>query len=340
MRRGVTSRELRWLSAFVLTMGSLSSFASAEENDKTLLHEFLQQAPAKWQEYRDVAQAVQGSWSTKTIRGGAERKRIEYKANGTCWLIVDEDQGEPESKGRAYCVNSRYTFRLTRSNPSAPWVLVEFHDRQSEPEFSPDPISWGVLYCNFPRYPISIEHESLADAIRDPKFVVRSVRRVSPESGQLEVSFDYPHSLDARGPDGFNPVQSGMMIVDGRQFYQVLSMELRLKSRAGSGTRRIAMQYQNNRDGIPIIKQLTSNESWMLNSGKTYEMALTIEFDLKQHDRLPPEKEFTLSAFGLPEPIGSEFKTSTPVYVWFLVSAGVLLLAAIAFRLVLRRYRK
>ena len=49
-----------------------------------------------------------------------------------------------------------------------------------------------------------------------------------------------------------------------------------------------------------------------------------------------PESEFTLSAFGLPEPSGYKPPT-TPLYMWLLLAAGVCAIVAIAFRLLARR---
>lgn len=49
-----------------------------------------------------------------------------------------------------------------------------------------------------------------------------------------------------------------------------------------------------------------------------------------------PESEFTLTAFGLPEP--PEFQPKpTPLYVWLLLAAGVCAVVAIGFRLLARR---
>jgi len=54
----------------------------------------------------------------------------------------------------------------------------------------------------------------------------------------------------------------------------------------------------------------------------------------------PPEREFSLSAFGLPEPVGVVWEKRTPVYVWLLVAAGVLLTLGIFFRWLARRLRR
>ncbi|MBA4065816.1 MAG: hypothetical protein C0501_19275 [Isosphaera sp.] len=54
-------------------------------------------------------------------------------------------------------------------------------------------------------------------------------------------------------------------------------------------------------------------------------------------DELPPDEEFTLSHYGLPEPVGVEPKKGIPNYVWFLIGAAVFAVLAFLLRHVARR---
>ena len=56
-------------------------------------------------------------------------------------------------------------------------------------------------------------------------------------------------------------------------------------------------------------------------------------------DRHVPDSEFTLSAFGLPEPVGVEWGRKTPVYVWLFLAAGVLGVLALGLRWLAHRRR-
>jgi hypothetical protein len=53
----------------------------------------------------------------------------------------------------------------------------------------------------------------------------------------------------------------------------------------------------------------------------------------------PDEVEFTLSAFGLPEPPGVEWDKRTPRYVWFLIAAAVFAIVAGGLRYYAKRRR-
>jgi hypothetical protein len=51
------------------------------------------------------------------------------------------------------------------------------------------------------------------------------------------------------------------------------------------------------------------------------------------------EREFTLSSYGFPEPVGVEWEKKTPVYVWLLLAAGVLGLLAVVLAWLAKRRR-
>jgi hypothetical protein len=50
-----------------------------------------------------------------------------------------------------------------------------------------------------------------------------------------------------------------------------------------------------------------------------------------------PEQEFSLTAYGLPEPVGVKWDQRTPRYVWFLIAAGAFAALALGFRHLSRR---
>ena len=94
--------------------------------------------------------------------------------------------------------------------------------------------------------------------------------------------------------------------------------------------------------GIPVPHRSTHRERYPSASGKVEDEIDIIsesDYDVDPTVNLP-ESEFTLSAFGLPEPVGVVWEKRTPNYVWFLIAAGAFAAAAIAFRLLTRRRSK
>jgi hypothetical protein len=64
---------------------------------------------------------------------------------------------------------------------------------------------------------------------------------------------------------------------------------------------------------------------------------ITVEYEMGVDTRVP-SADFTLSAFGLPEPAGSPAK-SMPTYVWLLLAAGACAALACGLRHLARRGR-
>jgi hypothetical protein len=53
-----------------------------------------------------------------------------------------------------------------------------------------------------------------------------------------------------------------------------------------------------------------------------------------------PDTEFTLSAFGLPEPGSDSVQKPAPLYLWILLSAAVCASLALGFWYLMRRSRR
>ncbi|HEY1487878.1 MAG TPA: hypothetical protein VGF84_17360 [Micromonosporaceae bacterium] len=89
--------------------------------------------------------------------------------------------------------------------------------------------------------------------------------------------------------------------------------------------------------GMPVPVRITRREHYPPGAtGENVEMddevALTIDPTAD-----PPEREFTLTTFGLPEPVGVVWETPTPRYVWWLIAAAGFLVLAVGFRYLARR---
>ena len=84
---------------------------------------------------------------------------------------------------------------------------------------------------------------------------------------------------------------------------------------------------------IPIRAEL-----WSANEKKPEAKRLWVT-EIEEFVSIPKmdPAEFRLSAFGLPEPVGVEWKKPTPRYLWFLVAAGAFVALAVGFRLLARR---
>ncbi len=310
----------------------------AQDRNDGLRQRFLAEAPNRWEEYRRQCQNLQGSY---TVLGRFDERvightRVEAKLSDTSWLFVEQSLGEDELGGTAYAVNPKYAFTLRRKTPNDPWILVAFQNRDSNTSGIPRDIERkGAEHRLHLLLMIELFNETLTDALRKSSFHVRSVRPALDNPELVEVAFDYPH--DKVEDDGtFNYVQGGTLIVDPAHYWCVRSMNLNLKTRAGTAMRKIRIQLRDPNSRIPIPIRWESDETWALADGKTTHIIMQKDIDLAEPSRLPAVEEFTLTAFGLPEPVGVEWKRPTPRYVWILVGAGICAVLAVGFRYLAR----
>lgn len=84
---------------------------------------------------------------------------------------------------------------------------------------------------------------------------------------------------------------------------------------------------------FPPLKRL---ETWMRNSKGT-RLTSTTDINEFEHHKPFPETDFTLTAFGLPEPYGVVWTKPTPWYLWFIGLAVVFLALGWVFRRRVRR---
>ncbi|HEY3787608.1 MAG TPA: hypothetical protein VGL71_02080 [Urbifossiella sp.] len=93
--------------------------------------------------------------------------------------------------------------------------------------------------------------------------------------------------------------------------------------------------YADKPESLPMIK---SWESWQRDGKDGGTDRLIARFEILESQRADVrEEECRLSAFGLPEPVGVNWKKESRTYPWFLAAAGVFLVLAVVFRHLARR---
>jgi hypothetical protein len=120
------------------------------------------------------------------------------------------------------------------------------------------------------------------------------------------------------------------------KYYTLHSATAEVQVNKAEGMLSITNEYQDH-EGLPVPtrtqrRQVFRSAGWTLESNEE----VTYQIDRRTD---PPEQEFTLSAFGLPEPVGVEWERKTPVYVWLLLAAGVLGLLAVVLAWLAKRRR-
>jgi len=338
MRHGI-----RWLLVAGTLMAAMAqhclggSSAKAEQA-ADLKQRFLREAPLKWEAYREYAMRLQGVKtvttydSTQTSGRFRERLVSQAKHRGPWSLSIFEESGDSLAQGvpagLARVVNSRYGFVLTRKQPADPWVLTELDTNISDNRsIEPSERKEAVLYT-FCLH-LVVERRLISDMIKDPEFKLGSlttVLRDSREFVRVEFSHRPPRSRDEA------PNLTGWLLLDPGSYWVIKEGEFEAQYPASTGTITLVNQYVDNNQGIPIPIQRVGYARYSGFGGMRVETSVSkCAF---YEDANLPESEFTLSAFGLPEPDGLR---PTPWYLWAGVAGAACVAVAFGLRWLARK---
>ena len=283
---------------------------------------------------------------------------VEVAVSGEQWLIICHNL-EEWRKGHLYKVhyqqsvrgaNSVYSFLLTGRYETRELRLETFEMAE---EVASKPSGSGIRNTTplwlFPIYaPFSLRTLPLPALLRHPTFRVLKLRDGEREGvrvirADFEVRPGQPFT-DPRISWTQDPVW-GWFEVAPDQEWTVRAFEYTymapghkpeiplVKARVNG-----EVLYNIDSEGRPIVIQFKESTSWRdLPPDSMIEMKdIQIEYGPVSEDR------FRLSYYGLPEPPGVTWvqERRTPVYVWLLVAAGVLLTLGIFFRWLARRLRR
>jgi hypothetical protein len=309
------------------------SMGGVRGNDAdTWENRFVKEAPAQWQAYLDGAKDLQGSATSIFEEGGkvVRRFQAEFKQNKTCALLRVENPSGKTRPESLYAMNAQYGFKLGRASAEKPWaVLGEQLDLEKGYKLNPSGYSpagnvefWlGMAHNIFGR-----ENSLLPEVSKDGDFSVRSASPVLVDGQALvRVEFaarpkkwttkSHPNETD------WMPLRGGWLVFDPEKYWVIRECHVEFQNwGAGAADVRLMdgkFEYKEGKKGFPVLKRIV--RGFPLSGSRQ-----TIEFDLSEKDDVP-DSDFTLSAFGLPEP--AELKTARPQawYIWAGLAGGVCL---------------
>jgi hypothetical protein len=126
---------------------------------------------------------------------------------------------------------------------------------------------------------------------------------------------------------GWLPLRKGWIVFDPERYWVIREchVELQNSPQGGStGSMHGKFEYKEGRKGFPIVKRTV--RKW--DGGYQY----TQEFDLTERDDVP-ESDFTLSAYGLPEPPEvQQPRARSWLYLWVGLAGMICLALGVGFR--------
>jgi hypothetical protein len=334
---------------FLFCLGALIALGAArgvraDQADAALAARFLRDAPPQWAEYARLAKRLQGSSSfqlTQTLADLQAANRYELKRCSGSRLLQTSAERTREGKQdyqilEVVGVNPRYAFHLKRKTPTSPWVVAQLTDLKNYPV--PPAIDEKIdRYEDGLDDLAKMDNEPLAEAVRKPYFRVVRCRAVSDGGEELvEVAFDSFHQV---GEEEDSLIQSGTLVLDPGRFWCVRSYDVRTKTANSTGTMQFRVLELGQADeSLPVPRRAVFEKHFVFTDGTTNRQQWQFEYNLSVPRRTPGEEEFTLSAFGLPEPPGlGGPKRFLPLYVWFALGGLACLAVGVLCQILKRR---
>jgi len=324
-------RENLWFVALAFAVVSSQSIRAGETmND--LERGFKAEFPAACEQYMANLRRYQcqAESITKDLRKGTillKQATVSRQLEHSGLFIVTPDaESKVNVSEEARVVNSRYVFVVTRKLGQKEWVLHDFYDAANGLPPSIYYYSLDEMVRGFTPFWIDVR-EWLLDAIKTPEFIIRDAVRRN-ENGREFVRIDYEHKRPNQ-----RITNSGYFVFDPDRSWLVTERENTISTGTASMTTQFRYEYSDDH-GLALMSRMIYRKTSPKVPVAEAESTVTYQFTREEAKR----SEFTLSSFGLPEPVGIESTRRTPTYLWILAAGTAFaLLAAGAYRLARRQ---
>jgi hypothetical protein len=340
----------RNLAAYVIAILLSLQFTHCSHADEITAKQFLDEAPEAWNKYRASADSLSGRVRSRRLLGDRlmADSIIVYKASGQNRLAVVEalppvtDLRNVISEireGNVYGKNQSYSFRLQRQTPDLPWILVDYH--------IPNKGSKSALEVAFNDFSLRKREAicllgfiDLSELIKHPNFRIVKITRVPSGNEVLqEVAFSNTHKVEQKP---FNPIQSGTLLFDPKHQWCLRSYKVVVLSSDSESVMTAHFDYKFHGENA-ILKKCKKTqvvEKWFSPATPAdipNVITSETEYDLEPNKTWPDE-DFTLSAFGLPEPSPVSWWSQTPWWLWISLGGIAMLVLGAGFSWLRKRY--
>lgn len=304
----------------------------AAEDRPNLRERFIKEAPLAWEEYLKFTKRLNGSISTENTQLTPTeatwwKSRIEVKQRIGCVLVRENqyvDNFRPDRLDKLSSANPRYGFVLQRGDSERPWVLVELDEAKGggpSPALKAATWSWPWDYLASPVALTCLPFDFEA-AGHNPATMAGRVESIVQDGRDLikvEIEFRPPSD------DLSTPSLEGWAVFDPARSWVMLKRHLLARHPNPKSNyhqrgvlSEVDIDYSTAESAFPIPRRVTHKKTIYDKNLSAVDHA---ELDLAEV--VPPEGDFTLSSYGLPEP-----RRRHPA-LWFLyaIAAGLACLA-------------
>lgn len=309
----------------------------------------------KWKEYERFARKLQGTMRYALVfsesRGTKEQRIIRsvYKQIQNCASLISSSEHENPTE-LIRIGNPQYSAELKRSGANlGDVVLQRFSETHQVPRQGEQSVFERVSVGVAPHFYLH-DKIPLSQIMVDQRLKIRKISKTS-ENGRELVRIDYRDVDDSRSSARFRHVHvhSGWVDLDPSRCWCIVRWKTSTEfttngERREYGESEAELSTVDHPSGFPLVKKIAvlgTKHFYRYRNSKERAInnRITMDFEWEVNDHVP-DSEFTLTAYGLPEPGGGPVKKSLPLYIWITLAAGICIGLAVGFRFLARRHAR
>ena len=330
--------------------------------------ERLVAARRNWADYERTARtwslrSSSTNTSTSSGRSATYPEETLVRGNGRCFSIESSDgthaTASVETNTRlCRVIGPRYNFNLSRSPGNAEWALTSVTDHRKLREA----IARGEIPADRRTIRDEIESDYLLLAVAIDNLLASQMvghefcrtERFAPLSPAPDAPVEWRFTVDpAKRPAGMRQVESGSVLFEPANRWVVREYTINNRNgRGGISTIHRALKYQPGPGGYPVPSEKREE---LVSDDRSVSYASVAKIELVPQAAPPDDKEFTLSAYGLPEeaheataiettsggvaPVGRQTaaEPSSGWYYWLAAAGVALVIVSVIIRYVRTR---
>ena len=332
-----------WLSRASLAIICLFALTNLSWSAEQLIEEAVIN---KWKAYERFARSLQVTAHITMVFSEPDAAReqrilVSLKQNQNCISLCVSSSREEKPSALIRIANPKYAavLRQSKSEPSNV-VLERFDEDPKQPKGGGETVFEQTLPIILPHFNIP-DGIPLSQILVPPPFKIIKISKIS-ENGREPVRMDYRVVRESDG--NRSTAYSGWVDLDPSLCWCIIRMK-EVREVTVKGTRTMKNEIEvfehemiNHPSGFPLMKRGTGRVTQHFYRGKekTINSRTMSDFEWEVNDHVP-DSEFTLTAYGLPEPGGEPVKKPIPLFVWILVAVGTCAVLALGFRYLARR---
>ncbi len=301
-------------------------------SDASLARRFLQEAPQQWKQHEATVSWLKATRTATMLRddGSSVHSRIRLRLGDSetqgisDWWI----DGPDGSYGGVHGANSRYSFLLSRRSQSGELSIRDVLEATANAAELPRAMQTVRRATSHIR---RLGRIDLLEIVSSPDFAVASAREVLRDRGVLvEIEFTYNPENPEFAERAAGIFRSGTILFCPDRFWSVVEAEVEVVChRDLVRTKRIRTELAPDMD-VPVVAE---QHVALFSQTNRLEFEETVEYHWSRF--AGGEHDFTLSAYGFPEPV---FHRAAPrTRLWVAIGSLGVLLICLAFALRGRR---